>query len=152
MHQEQGRSIHTSDLLAVIPVWLPDYSFDILVENSSLHVVIHNGKDICALELMMTNGSTELNVGSSRVSLLNRCQSSVKYEVSLYSLVQMTKYVPIIKPEEGERFLNGLCFGLRSTSLLFQSTRDIETRMRNETRLKLFTLDPDTQVGQCKIS
>ncbi|XP_042281516.1 dedicator of cytokinesis protein 9-like isoform X6 [Thunnus maccoyii] len=27
----------------------------------------------------------------------------------------------------------------------FQSTRDIESRMRNETRLKLFTLDPDTQ-------
>uniref|UniRef100_A0A672JMV3 Dedicator of cytokinesis 9 n=1 Tax=Salarias fasciatus TaxID=181472 RepID=A0A672JMV3_SALFA len=26
-----------------------------------------------------------------------------------------------------------------------QSTRDIESRMRNETRLKLFTLDPDTQ-------
>ncbi|XP_072300728.1 dedicator of cytokinesis protein 9-like isoform X2 [Eucyclogobius newberryi] len=27
----------------------------------------------------------------------------------------------------------------------FQSSRDIETRLRNETRLKLFTLDPDTQ-------
>ncbi|XP_030641604.1 dedicator of cytokinesis protein 9 [Chanos chanos] len=27
----------------------------------------------------------------------------------------------------------------------FQSARDIESRMRNETRLKLFTLDPDTQ-------
>ncbi|XP_053734078.1 dedicator of cytokinesis protein 9-like isoform X3 [Synchiropus splendidus] len=27
----------------------------------------------------------------------------------------------------------------------FQSTRDIESRMRSETRLKLFTLDPDTQ-------
>ncbi|XP_035030000.1 dedicator of cytokinesis protein 9 isoform X7 [Hippoglossus stenolepis] len=27
----------------------------------------------------------------------------------------------------------------------FQSTREIESRMRNETRLKLFTLDPDTQ-------
>ncbi|KAM8856097.1 dedicator of cytokinesis protein 9 isoform 8-T8 [Spinachia spinachia] len=27
----------------------------------------------------------------------------------------------------------------------FQSARDIETRIRNETRLKLFTLDPDTQ-------
>uniref|UniRef100_A0A8B9R9L3 Dedicator of cytokinesis 9 n=1 Tax=Astyanax mexicanus TaxID=7994 RepID=A0A8B9R9L3_ASTMX len=27
----------------------------------------------------------------------------------------------------------------------FQSTRDIESKMRNETRLKLFTLDPDTQ-------
>ncbi|KAG7502194.1 hypothetical protein JOB18_015560 [Solea senegalensis] len=27
----------------------------------------------------------------------------------------------------------------------FQSTRDIESRMRNETRLRLFTLDPDTQ-------
>lgn len=28
-----------------------------------------------------------------------------------------------------------------------QSTRDIESRMKNETRLKLFTLDPDTQVN-----
>ncbi|XP_031438938.1 dedicator of cytokinesis protein 9 isoform X3 [Clupea harengus] len=27
----------------------------------------------------------------------------------------------------------------------FQTARDIETKMRNETRLKLFTLDPDTQ-------
>ncbi|KAL2102932.1 hypothetical protein ACEWY4_002100 [Coilia grayii] len=27
----------------------------------------------------------------------------------------------------------------------FQSARDIETKMRNETRLRLFTLDPDTQ-------
>ncbi|KAG1924839.1 dedicator of cytokinesis protein [Pimephales promelas] len=27
----------------------------------------------------------------------------------------------------------------------FQSARDIETKMRSETRLKLFTLDPDTQ-------
>ncbi|KTF94540.1 hypothetical protein cypCar_00040511 [Cyprinus carpio] len=28
----------------------------------------------------------------------------------------------------------------------FQSARDIESKMRSETRLKLFTLDPDTQV------
>lgn len=31
-----------------------------------------------------------------------------------------------------------------------QSARDIESRMRNETRLKLFTLDPDTQVNKPK--
>lgn len=31
-----------------------------------------------------------------------------------------------------------------------QSSRDIESRMRSETRLKLFTLDPDTQVIHVK--
>lgn len=33
-----------------------------------------------------------------------------------------------------------------------QSSRDIESRMRSETRLKLFTLDPDTQVMTAKHS
>lgn len=40
-------------------------------------------------------------------------------------------------------------YGLNQSSFCFpslQSARDIESRMRNETRLKLFTLDPDTQV------
>lgn len=30
--------------------------------------------------------------------------------------------------------------------ILFQTARDIESKMRSEARLKLFTLDPDTQV------
>lgn len=33
-----------------------------------------------------------------------------------------------------------------------QSARDIESRMRSETRLRLFTLDPDTQVTIVKPS
>lgn len=33
-----------------------------------------------------------------------------------------------------------------------QSARDIESKMRNETRLKLFTLDPDTQVSNYQVS
>jgi hypothetical protein len=32
-----------------------------------------------------------------------------------------------------------------------QSARDIESKMRNETRLKLFTLDPDTQVSNSSL-
>lgn len=31
-----------------------------------------------------------------------------------------------------------------------QSARDIESKMRNETRLKLFTLDADTQVKESR--
>ncbi len=34
---------------------------------------------------------------------------------------------------------------------VLQSARDIESKMRNETRLKLFTLDPDLQVQQINI-
>ncbi len=34
---------------------------------------------------------------------------------------------------------------------VLQSARDIESKMRNETRLKLFTLDPDLQVQQISI-
>lgn len=37
---------------------------------------------------------------------------------------------------------------LKLESVCFQSARDIESKMRNETRLKLFTLDPDLQVQQ----
>lgn len=37
---------------------------------------------------------------------------------------------------------------LQLFSISLQTARDIESKMRSETRLKLFTLDPDTQVAE----
>lgn len=53
----------------------------------------------------------------------------------------------MLKPDRLDRTFGvrnklGNCF----SSPLLQSAKDIESRMRSETRLKLFTLDPDTQV------
>lgn len=50
-----------------------------------------------------------------------------------------------------EKEMQCLCYSKQSYCLLclplFQQTaRDIESKMRSEARLKLFTLDPDTQV------
>lgn len=126
------------------------------------HRVVRSSKAICAWKLVVTVNwetawqvtvcSTEMCTGTT---WLCPERSACKIWWLVSRCAQLTKNVLMLKTTECKSLR--WCFWhiitsvsgfnqLRTCLSSPQSTRDIESRMRSETRLKLFTLDPDTQV------
>uniref|UniRef100_A0A4W6G3T5 Dedicator of cytokinesis 9 n=1 Tax=Lates calcarifer TaxID=8187 RepID=A0A4W6G3T5_LATCA len=120
--------------------------------DSCMGVVQNNKVRRFAFELKMQDKSTYLLAADSEVEMEDWINTLNKILHSSFELAMQEK-------RNGD--IHDGCKSLRQCFLAFQmvfglnrfrkclsspqSTRDIESRMRNETRLKLFTLDPDTQ-------
>uniref|UniRef100_A0A8C3AE01 Dedicator of cytokinesis 9 n=1 Tax=Cyclopterus lumpus TaxID=8103 RepID=A0A8C3AE01_CYCLU len=99
--------------------------------DSCMGVVQNNKVRRFAFELKMQDKSTYLLASDSEGEMEDWINTLNKILHSSFEIAMQEKRNGDI--HDGNAFL------------LLQSARDIESRMRNETRLKLFTLDPDTQ-------
>uniref|UniRef100_A0A8D3AZZ2 Dedicator of cytokinesis 9 n=1 Tax=Scophthalmus maximus TaxID=52904 RepID=A0A8D3AZZ2_SCOMX len=104
--------------------------------DSCMGVVQNNKVRRFAFELKMQDKSTYLLAADSEVEMEDWINTLNKILHSSFEIAMQEKRNGEIHDDDD---LGKKC--LYSP----QSTRDIESRMRNETRLKLFTLDPDTQ-------
>uniref|UniRef100_A0A8C7RD47 Dedicator of cytokinesis protein 9-like n=1 Tax=Oncorhynchus mykiss TaxID=8022 RepID=A0A8C7RD47_ONCMY len=111
--------------------------------DSCMGVVQNNRVRRFAFELKMQDKSTYLLAADSEgemedwISTLNKILHS-SFEIAM----QEKRNGDIHDDDEPGKLWSGYLFKKTSCP---QSARDIESKMRNETRLKLFTLDPDTQ-------
>uniref|UniRef100_A0A4W6G2V5 Dedicator of cytokinesis 9 n=1 Tax=Lates calcarifer TaxID=8187 RepID=A0A4W6G2V5_LATCA len=116
--------------------------------DSCMGVVQNNKVRRFAFELKMQDKSTYLLAADSEVEMEDWINTLNKILHSSFELAMQEKRNGDIH-DGAQCFLAfQMVFGLnrfRKCLSSPQSTRDIESRMRNETRLKLFTLDPDTQ-------
>ncbi|GLD66245.1 dedicator of cytokinesis protein 9 isoform X2, partial [Lates japonicus] len=94
-----------------------------------------------AFELKMQDKSTYLLAADSEVEMEDWINTLNKILHSSFELAMQEKRNGDIHDDDDLGKSDSSSGSMDS----FQSTRDIESRMRNETRLKLFTLDPDTQ-------
>uniref|UniRef100_A0A665XCN8 Dedicator of cytokinesis 9 n=1 Tax=Echeneis naucrates TaxID=173247 RepID=A0A665XCN8_ECHNA len=104
--------------------------------DSCMGVVQNNKVRRFAFELKMQDKSTYLLAADSEGEMEDWINTLNKILHSSFEIAMQEKRNGDIHDDDdlGKKFLSSP-----------QSTRDIESRMRNETRLKLFTLDPDTQ-------
>ncbi|KAK1789774.1 hypothetical protein P4O66_014925 [Electrophorus voltai] len=116
-----------------------------------------------AFELKMQDKSAYLLAADSESEMEEWISTLNKILCSSFELAMQEKRngdlhdVFLLVVSMGTRFIRALFFGRSADDELgkadsspgsvdgFQSARDIESKIRNETRLKLFTLDPDTQ-------
>uniref|UniRef100_A0A4W6G3G6 Dedicator of cytokinesis 9 n=1 Tax=Lates calcarifer TaxID=8187 RepID=A0A4W6G3G6_LATCA len=109
--------------------------------DSCMGVVQNNKVRRFAFELKMQDKSTYLLAADSEVEMEDWINTLNKILHSSFELAMQEKRNGDIHDDDDLGKSDSSSGSMDS----FQSTRDIESRMRNETRLKLFTLDPDTQ-------
>ncbi|CAB1346937.1 unnamed protein product, partial [Coregonus sp. 'balchen'] len=110
--------------------------------NSAISVTMRNNKvRRFAFELKMQDKSTYLLAADSEGEMEDWISTFNKILHSSFEIAMQEKRNGDIHDDDE--------LGKADSSLgsmdSFQSARDIESKMRNEARLKLFTLDPDTQ-------
>uniref|UniRef100_A0A671WCI3 Dedicator of cytokinesis 9 n=1 Tax=Sparus aurata TaxID=8175 RepID=A0A671WCI3_SPAAU len=104
--------------------------------DSCMGVVQNNKVRRFAFELKMQDKSTYLLASDSEGEMEDWINTLNKILHSSFEIAMQEKRNGEIHDDDD---LGKMCLSSP------QSTRDIESRMRSETRLKLFTLDPDTQ-------
>ncbi|XP_070400085.1 dedicator of cytokinesis protein 9 isoform X6 [Nothobranchius furzeri] len=109
--------------------------------DSCMGVVQNNKVRRFAFELKMQDKSTYLLASDSESEMDDWINTLNKILHSSFEIAMQEKRNGDAHDDDDLGKSDGSSGSLDS----FQSTRDIESRMRNETRLKLFTLDPDTQ-------
>ncbi|XP_035995260.1 dedicator of cytokinesis protein 9 isoform X22 [Fundulus heteroclitus] len=109
--------------------------------DSCMGVVQNNKVRRFAFELKMQDKSTYLLAAESEAEMEDWINMLNKILHSSFEIAMQEKRNGDIHDDDDLGKSDSSSGSLDS----FQSTRDIESRMRNETRLKLFTLDPDTQ-------
>uniref|UniRef100_A0A8D3C413 Dedicator of cytokinesis 9 n=1 Tax=Scophthalmus maximus TaxID=52904 RepID=A0A8D3C413_SCOMX len=110
--------------------------------DSCMGVVQNNKVRRFAFELKMQDKSTYLLAADSEVEMEDWINTLNKILHSSFEIAMQEKRNGEIHDDDDLGKSDSSSSGSMDS---FQSTRDIESRMRNETRLKLFTLDPDTQ-------
>ncbi|XP_016524166.1 dedicator of cytokinesis protein 9 isoform X20 [Poecilia formosa] len=109
--------------------------------DSCMGVVQNNKVRRFAFELKMQDKSTYLLAAESEAEMEDWINMLNKILHSSFEIAMQEKRNGDIHDDDDLGKSDSSSGSLDS----FQSTRDIESRMRNETRLKLFTVDPDTQ-------
>ncbi|KAJ8338531.1 hypothetical protein SKAU_G00374970 [Synaphobranchus kaupii] len=109
--------------------------------DSCMGVVQNNKVRRFAFELKMQDKSTYLLAADSDVEMEEWITTLNKILHSSFELAMQEKRNGDLHDDDELGKADSSSGSLES----FQSARDIESRMRSETRLKLFTLDPDTQ-------
>ncbi|XP_078795870.1 dedicator of cytokinesis protein 9 isoform X6 [Oryzias latipes] len=109
--------------------------------DSCMGVVYNNKVRRFAFELKMQDKSTYLLAADSEVEMEDWMNTLNKILHTSFEIAMQDKRNGDIHDDDDLGKSDSSSGSMDS----FQSTRDIESRMRNETRLKLFTLDPDTQ-------
>ncbi|CAJ1079445.1 dedicator of cytokinesis protein 9 isoform X9 [Xyrichtys novacula] len=109
--------------------------------DSCMGVVQNNKVRRFAFELKMQDKSTYLLAADSETEMEDWINTLNKILHSSFEIAMQEKRNGDIHDDDDLAKSDSSSGSLDS----FQSARDIESRMRNETRLKLFTLDPDTQ-------
>ncbi|XP_076152864.1 dedicator of cytokinesis protein 9 [Alosa pseudoharengus] len=110
--------------------------------DSCMGVVQNSKVRRFAFELKMQDKSTYLLAADSEVEMDEWITTLNKILHSSFELAMQEKRNGDLHDDD-EQGKSDTSAGNFQDS--FQSARDIETKMRNETRLRLFTLDPDTQ-------
>uniref|UniRef100_A0A8C7R5F6 Dedicator of cytokinesis protein 9 n=1 Tax=Oncorhynchus mykiss TaxID=8022 RepID=A0A8C7R5F6_ONCMY len=112
--------------------------------DSCMGVVQNNRVRRFAFELKMQDKSTYLLAADSEGEMEDWISTLNKILHSSFEIAMQEKRNGDIHDDSslGRKLWSGYLFKKTSCP---QSARDIESKMRNETRLKLFTLDPDTQ-------
>ncbi|KAG7463763.1 hypothetical protein MATL_G00180100 [Megalops atlanticus] len=109
--------------------------------DSCMGVVQNNKVRRFAFELKMQDKSTYLLAADSEVEMEEWISTLNKILHSSFEMAMQEKRNGDLHDDDELGKADCSSGSLDS----FQSARDIESRMRSETRLKLFTLDPDTQ-------
>ncbi|XP_014874379.1 dedicator of cytokinesis protein 9 isoform X16 [Poecilia latipinna] len=109
--------------------------------DSCMGVVQNNKVRRFAFELKMQDKSTYLLAAESEAEMEDWINMLNKILHSSFEIAMQEKRNGDIHDDDDLGKSDSSSGSLDS----FQSTRDIESRMRSETRLKLFTVDPDTQ-------
>ncbi|XP_029936017.1 dedicator of cytokinesis protein 9 isoform X1 [Myripristis murdjan] len=109
--------------------------------DSCMGVVQNNKVRRFAFELKMQDKSTYLLAADSEAEMEEWISTLNKILHSSFEIAMQEKRNGDIHDDDELGKSDSSSGSLDS----FQSARDIESKMRNETRLKLFTLDPDTQ-------
>ncbi|XP_045563715.1 dedicator of cytokinesis protein 9 isoform X12 [Salmo salar] len=109
--------------------------------DSCMGVVQNNKVRRFAFELKMQDKSTYLLAADSEGEMEDWTSTLNKILHSSFEIAMQEKRNGDIHDDDELGKADGSLGSMDS----FQSARDIESKMRNETRLKLFTLDPDTQ-------
>uniref|UniRef100_A0A7N6F6N8 Dedicator of cytokinesis 9 n=1 Tax=Anabas testudineus TaxID=64144 RepID=A0A7N6F6N8_ANATE len=109
--------------------------------DSCMGVVQNNKVRRFAFELKMQDKSTYLLAADSEAEMEDWINTLNKILHSSFEIAMQEKRNGDIHDDDDLGKSDSSSGSMDS----FQSARDIESRMRNETRLKLFTLDPDTQ-------
>ncbi|CDQ68394.1 unnamed protein product [Oncorhynchus mykiss] len=109
--------------------------------DSCMGVVQNNKVRRFAFELKMQDKSTYLLAADSEGEMEDWISTLNKILHSSFEIAMQEKRNGDIHDDDELGKADGSLGSMDS----FQSARDIESKMRNETRLKLFTLDPDTQ-------
>uniref|UniRef100_A0A8B9R9R4 Dedicator of cytokinesis 9 n=1 Tax=Astyanax mexicanus TaxID=7994 RepID=A0A8B9R9R4_ASTMX len=102
--------------------------------DSCMGVVQNNKVRRFAFELKMQDKSAYLLAADS--------ESEMEEWINTLNKILHSSFELAMQEKRNGDLHDGACVDLCASP---QSTRDIESKMRNETRLKLFTLDPDTQ-------
>ncbi|XP_054631989.1 dedicator of cytokinesis protein 9-like isoform X2 [Dunckerocampus dactyliophorus] len=109
--------------------------------DSCMGVVQNSKVRRFAFELKMQDKSTFLLAADSEMEMEDWLSTLIKIlHSSFEQATQEKRYGDFQEEDHGK---TDLCSGSFQDS--FQTVRDIEFKMRSEARLKLFTLDPDTQ-------
>ncbi|KAM9710203.1 dedicator of cytokinesis protein 9 isoform 3-T3 [Menidia menidia] len=109
--------------------------------DSCMGVVQNNKVRRFAFELKMQDKSTYLLAADSEAEMEEWINTLNKILHSSFEIAMQEKRNGDVHDDDDLAKSDSSSGSMDS----FQSTRDIESRMKNETRLKLFTLDPDTQ-------
>uniref|UniRef100_A0AAX7V425 Dedicator of cytokinesis 9 n=1 Tax=Astatotilapia calliptera TaxID=8154 RepID=A0AAX7V425_ASTCA len=109
--------------------------------DSCMGVIQNNKVRRFAFELKMQDKSTYLLAADSEAEMEEWINTLNKILHSSFEIAMQEKRNGDIHDDDDLGKSDSSSGSMDS----FQSTRDIESRMKNETRLKLFTLDPDTQ-------
>uniref|UniRef100_A0A674DQL3 Dedicator of cytokinesis 9 n=1 Tax=Salmo trutta TaxID=8032 RepID=A0A674DQL3_SALTR len=109
--------------------------------DSCMGVVQNNKVRRFAFELKMQDKSTYLLAADSEGEMEDWINTLNKILHSSFEIAMQEKRNGDIHDDDEPGKADSSLGSMDS----FQSARDIESKMRNETRLKLFTLDPDTQ-------
>ncbi|XP_030614171.1 dedicator of cytokinesis protein 9 isoform X4 [Archocentrus centrarchus] len=109
--------------------------------DSCMGVIQNNKVRRFAFELKMQDKSTYLLAADSEAEMEDWINTLNKILHSSFEIAMQEKRNGDIHDDDDLGKSDSSSGSMDS----FQSTRDIESRMKNETRLKLFTLDPDTQ-------
>ncbi|XP_036815275.1 dedicator of cytokinesis protein 9 isoform X12 [Oncorhynchus mykiss] len=109
--------------------------------DSCMGVVQNNRVRRFAFELKMQDKSTYLLAADSEGEMEDWISTLNKILHSSFEIAMQEKRNGDIHDDDEPGKADSSLGSMDS----FQSARDIESKMRNETRLKLFTLDPDTQ-------
>ncbi|XP_048826602.1 dedicator of cytokinesis protein 9-like isoform X4 [Brienomyrus brachyistius] len=109
--------------------------------DSCMGVVQNSKVRRFAFELKMQDKSTYLLAADSELEMEDWISTLNRILHSSFEIAMQEKRNGDMHDDEDLGKAESSCAGLDS----YQTARDVEIRIRNETRLKLFTLDPDTQ-------